>query len=391
MLSPLFDVPVPLPTRLARSVSRRHSHHSWLRPPFFKMKKSPLQIVGVVLTYWTVSISMVFANKYLVGGTKNMAADISLFVAWFQCVSSVLFLVGISLFSRFVLKRESPLPPINRKTILQKNVIILSCLFVGMLTFNNLCLKHVGVAFFQVARSMTLIFTVIFSALILRKKASVKIVACCLLVAAGFFLGVDQEKVAGTLSLVGVIYGLTTSLFVSLCGIYTKKALDTVDNSVISVTFYNNFNAMFIFVPFVIGTNQLSAVVNTKMNDPTFWICLSLSGGLSFLIGWASNLQIDYTSPVTHHISNNSKAVLQTVLAVLFEHEFKRVLWWCSNLMVISGAFSYAMVKKMEMDSTKTESTAADDVEKANITKDTSTGDKTSTRENKTVKIDEEK
>ncbi|XP_064642678.1 GDP-fucose transporter-like isoform X4 [Lineus longissimus] len=310
-------------------------------------KKTVVQIATVVLSYWTISISMVFANKYLLGG-KHSESDISLFVAWFQCLVTVFSVIIGTYTSRICRGSDAKIPLVSQKVLLSKNMLILSALFVGMLTFNNLCLKHVGVAFFQVARSLTLIFTVIFSALILGKPQSKQTIGCCLIVVSGFCLGVNQEGIAGTLSYRGVIYGVTTSLFVSLVGIFTKRALELVEKDVVKVTFYNNVNSAVMFIPLVIATSQLMVVFQEKSSDITFWIFLILSGMLSFLIGWASNMQIDYTSPITHHISNNTKAVLQTVIAVLWYQETKLFLWWCSNLLVITGAFLYAMVKMRE-------------------------------------------
>lgn len=37
----------------------------------------------------------------------------------------------------------------------------LSIVFVCMITFNNLCLKNVGVAFYNVGRSLTTVFNVV--------------------------------------------------------------------------------------------------------------------------------------------------------------------------------------------------------------------------------------
>jgi len=55
------------------------------------------------------------------------------------------------------------------------------------------------------------------------------VVTCCCLVAGGFFLGIDQEKVMGSLSVKGVAFGVTSSVFIALTGIYTKTALDVVN------------------------------------------------------------------------------------------------------------------------------------------------------------------
>lgn len=53
------------------------------------------------------------------------------------------------------------------KTVAYK-VGTLSLVFVGMVTFNNLCLKHVEVSFYNVARSLTIVFNVMLSFAILR-------------------------------------------------------------------------------------------------------------------------------------------------------------------------------------------------------------------------------
>ena len=40
-------------------------------------------------------------------------------------------------------------------------VLPLSIVFVGMITFNNLCLKYLGVSFYNVGRSLTTVFNVV--------------------------------------------------------------------------------------------------------------------------------------------------------------------------------------------------------------------------------------
>ena len=40
-------------------------------------------------------------------------------------------------------------------------VLPLSLVFVAMISFNNLCLKYVGVAFYYVGRSLTTVFNVV--------------------------------------------------------------------------------------------------------------------------------------------------------------------------------------------------------------------------------------
>ena len=68
-----------------------------------------------------------------------------------------------------------------------------------MITFNNLCLKHVGVSFYYVGRSLTTVFNVAFTYLILGQKTSVRAILCCFIILLGFWLGVDQESNSGEL------------------------------------------------------------------------------------------------------------------------------------------------------------------------------------------------
>lgn len=177
---------------------------------------------------------------------------------------------------------------------------------------------------------------------------SLKVFGCCMAVASGFVLGIDQEKLAGTLSVQGVVYGVITSMFVALNGIFTKRCLDVVDRDSVRLTLYNNINASALFVPFVLFSGQFSWFGRLAGNDIYFLLCLAATGCLSFAIAWISALQIDLTSPVTHHISANSKAVLQTLIAVIYYHQMKQPLWWFSILLVVSGATAYAIVRLQE-------------------------------------------
>ncbi|KAG8287454.1 hypothetical protein J6590_037712 [Homalodisca vitripennis] len=72
-------------------------------------------------------------------------------------------------------------------------VIPLSFLFAGMISFNNLCLKYVGVAFYYVGRSLTTVFNVLFTYIVLHEKTSKRCIICCLVIISGFFLGVNEE------------------------------------------------------------------------------------------------------------------------------------------------------------------------------------------------------
>jgi len=90
---------------------------------------------------------MVFANKYLVG--ERHTDDISLFVSWFQCIMTVALVAGFKALRGWRSENWLSVDQL-RTTMFSKSVLAMSGFFVGMLSFNNMCLKMVGVSFYQV-------------------------------------------------------------------------------------------------------------------------------------------------------------------------------------------------------------------------------------------------
>lgn len=139
-------------------------------------------------------------------------------------------------------------------------VLPLSLVFVGMITFNNVCLKYVEVSFyngmstltsfslFSVARSLSIVFNVIFTFLILGKTTSLPTCATLLVVIFGFYLGIEGEI---NFSLFGTLAGVVSSIFVSLNSIFTAKVLPLVNEDKSLLLYYNNVNAMILFIPLI--------------------------------------------------------------------------------------------------------------------------------------------
>lgn len=70
-------------------------------------------------------------------------------------------------------------------------------LFTSMVSTNNLCLKYVPVSFYYIGRSLTTVFNVILSYMLLGQTSSFHCILCCAIIVSGFLLGVDQESIAG--------------------------------------------------------------------------------------------------------------------------------------------------------------------------------------------------
>ncbi|EDO42347.1 predicted protein [Nematostella vectensis] len=328
------------------------------------MKESLLaksvRIAAVVAAYWTISISLVFLNKYLLS-SPDIKLDAPLFVTWYQCVVTVICLFFLSLLGDRYPWIDT-FPAFHIKLSVAKQVLPLSAVFVGMITFNNLCLKNLGVSFYNVGRSLTTVFNVICTYVILGQSTSYKAVICCAVIIGGFLMGVDQEGSSGKISYSGVLFGVLASLCVSLNAIYTKKFIPAVDNNIWRLQLYNNFNACFLFLPLMALLGEIGEVAHfPNLSSAYFWLMMTIGGVFGIAIGYITGLQIKVTSPLTHNISGTAKACVQTIMSVSYFHETKTALWWLSNAMVLGGSMAYTRVRHSEMKKAHTIQASKDD------------------------------
>jgi len=322
------------------------------------LAKKMLRITGVVMLYWSVSITLVFTNKYLLK-SDELKLDAPLFVTWFQCMVTCLMTIICAKMGWVGVTRDIPFDIESTKQNCKK-VLPVSIAFVSMVTFNNLCLAEVGVAFYTIARSQVTLFSLLFMYLILGQKTSFKACICCTVIVGGFLLGVNQEGDLGSLSVIGTIYGVIASACVALNAIYMKKVLPLLNGDIWATAYYNNVNACIIFFPFIMVIETTTLFKFPMLFSFAFWGPMIVAGTMGFFMGYVVGLQIKVTSPLTHNISGVAKACFQTLIATLFYATPKPFLWWVSTLAVLGGTSSYSVVKSLEMKRKAATNTASD-------------------------------
>ncbi|XP_033324684.1 GDP-fucose transporter nac [Megalopta genalis] len=306
-------------------------------------------IAIVVAAYWVISILTVFINKALLSG-DIINLDAPLFVTWFQCIVSLTICVVLNELSKWF-PEYVQFPdgnPYCKDSF--KKVLPLSLLFTGMIATNNLCLKYVGVAFYYIGRSLTTVFNVIFTYFILGEKTPRNCIVCCGFIVLGFWLGVDQENIAGSLSILGTIFGVLGSLTLSLYSIHMKQVLPKLNQEIWLLSYYNNAYSIIIFLPLMVANGEHIAVYNyDKLGSLTFWSAMIVGGICGFANGYVSALQIKVTSPLTHNISGTAKACTQTVLATYWFNEAKSFMWWISNMILLGASAMYARLRQLDL------------------------------------------
>ncbi|GAM18360.1 hypothetical protein SAMD00019534_015350 [Acytostelium subglobosum LB1] len=301
------------------------------------------KIMMVIAFYFFISISLVFLNKLLM---KNLDFKYPLFITWYQQIVSFVMI--------FVMCKIAPgvpalnfLPPFEFKYETAQRVMPLTAVLTMMIVFNNLCLEYVEVSFYQVARSLTICFSILLTYLILKSKTSYKASMACGIVFFGFILGSAGEI---NFSWYGIVFGLLSSFFVALYSIYVKRILPVCEGNEWKLSIYNTAISIVFILPLIFLGGEASTLLQEEvLYTGEFWLVMTIAGAMGYLISIAIFMQIKHTSPLTNAISGTVKACVQTILAVMIwgnEISFQNGF---GIFLVISGSFYYSYVRYQEM------------------------------------------
>lgn len=151
--------------------------------------------------------------------------------------------------------------------------------------------------------------TLLFQYLFLNNDASYRVIAACTVVCAGFFVGLFGDRGANgagvegaattqSVSLVGVFFGLLSSLTTAYHAIIIKQSLDVLQGDTMELVWYNNVCSAIALLPLLMLTGELGGVadgfMSTNESFPflTFFIGTLVTGIFGFLINVAGFLQI---------------------------------------------------------------------------------------------------
>ncbi|KAI9276107.1 triose-phosphate transporter family-domain-containing protein [Sporodiniella umbellata] len=331
-----------------RNRDQDEAEEPFLPPPVQSKPAEKNHSIGLIATvvafYFVISLSVVFLNKIIMSGAAKF--DYALFVTWYQLVIALIVLfIWAELGKRNT--TLSIIPPYEYDLSIAKKVSPLTGVYVGMLVLNNLCLKYVEVTFYQVARSLSINFTILFTYLILGKKTSGSALVACAIVFIGFAIGSYGEI---NFSWAGIVYGVGSSAFVALYGIYVQKTLAVVDNNHWKLLHYNTTTAILYLSVLVLLSGEITDIIEKSevIYELSFWVLMTVTGITGFAINIAMFLQVKYTSALTNTISGTAKSCVQTVLAaMIFQNEITG-LNLLGILLALFGSGYYSWVRYSE-------------------------------------------
>lgn len=237
-------------------------------------------------------------------------------------------------------------------------------------------------SFYQIARGLILPLTVLLSLLFLQaKRPSLRVLSACAVVTIGFFVGVilDGGHTAPALpsttsmdagsntpllskpriSLLGISFGLLSSLTTATHAVIIKRSLSLVDNDAIALAWYSNVLSSLVLAPIILlvgeGPGILALLetpfyVNGEMSILSRFLWGSLVTGL---VGWmlsiAGVLSIKITSPITHMISSAVRGILQSAMGVWAFNEIISTGRAASIAIILGGGAWYTWAKNKEL------------------------------------------
>jgi len=287
---------------------------------------------------------MVFVNKAVL----NAAPELPLLFLFNQLVMAVILL---HLGAMFTPRIEIPvLSIISAKKLFP----VVSVNIIG-LVFNMLCLRDVEASFFQIARGLVLPLTIAVSSLVTQAKPSIQVLLAAVVVTIGFFIGVAPESnlpATSVPSLLSLLYGLLSSLFIAIHAVLIKSSLPYCNNSTIQLAYWTNAGSAALLAPFILLTGEPAKLI-ALTSDPDWHMSALLWGSLvtglfGFLLCVAGLLSIKVTSPVTHMFSSAARSVIQTLLSVQIFQDTLTTNRISSIATILGGTMYYTWLKSKQ-------------------------------------------
>jgi GDP-fucose transporter C1 len=194
----------------------------------------------------------------------------------------------------------------------KKLIPVVSVNIIG-LVFNTLCLRGVEASFFQIARGLVLPFTIAVSCIHIRARPSVKVFLAAAIVTIGFLAGISPNSslpISAKPSIVSLIYGVLSSVFIAVHAVLIKSSLPYCNNSTIQLAYWTNLGSAIMIAPFILLNGEPSVLLGLMGSgnwDANTFIWGSFTTGVfGFLLCVAGLLSIKITSPITHMFSSVS-------------------------------------------------------------------------------------
>jgi len=153
----------------------------------------------------------------------------------------------------------------------------------------------------MIVKSLATFFNVILVYLYFNEKTSLRASLCCLVIIVGFLTGINTENQLSNVKKkshfiiifikiflfidgifdIGIIYGVLSSLFSALFGVYIKKTIQLFNKNLWKLNFYTNLFASISLIPLIFLMKENENIMSfPNLFSIKFWFFMFLSGFL---------------------------------------------------------------------------------------------------------------
>ena len=153
---------------------------------------------------------------------------------------------------------------------------------------------------------------------------------------ASYIAGVEGEI---NFSLKGTLFGVGASLVGAFYTIFLQRYLKDVIKNSWELTFYNNLNSCAILPLLCLAMGEVEVVWAHRAElSLSFFVWTAFAGIVGLFVGIATQMQIKYTSSLSHNISGVMKNCIQSFIGAAIYQTPLTLKGICGVLLVVGGS-----------------------------------------------------
>lgn len=299
------------------------------------------KIIFAIVAYISCILLNTTTTKYLL---QNAGIKIGAYYLLFfqQIFELTIIIICTSYGSKIPLLNCFPKFNFRIKYVIKIIPTLIVYLFTAGL--NNKCLEVIPLSNYQIARSLTVLFNVLFSYIILNKKTHWISIIACLGVVCGFICGIEGKF---TISTEGLIYGIGSSCFLSLYSIFIVKTVAVFDDNHFAMLQYLISMSSIVLFFIIIINGEISVIAEFKTLK--IWALQMISGFSATVLNISAIILIKLTSPLTHSICGTIATSITTIIGFLSNDQQSISFLKIFGLIQIFGfSIAYAVNNKLQ-------------------------------------------
>ncbi|CEI93406.1 hypothetical protein RMCBS344292_07640 [Rhizopus microsporus] len=244
--------------------------------------------------------------------------------------------------------RSMHIPRFSWDSSVAIRVAPLSIVYMCVIIFNPLFLRHVETTAYHFSHSLSIAFSLIFSFYMLQVEPSQNLISACIIVMFGFCIGSMGQL---NFSLAGVFYALAWPAVVAIYGIYVKKTVAALRNDVWLLIQYNTAMSIVTLIPLVLLSGELKEVLTNVwfLDEFGFWLQMVITSFTGFAVNVAMIYLLIHTTPLTLAVASANKSIVQAFIATIVFGNSMSLLNAAGMLTALGGTLFYIYTKYSEL------------------------------------------